>query len=128
MRSIERAERTSEETPSGVGPEIGFGTKRVGVLLDRLRLHLETDRFLAERRRDPIWEVGCDYAVLALGRLASRFCASARDASLVSEVAALRYGAAQLLAPRSDGARRPRRPLNRRKPARSSPVARSARR
>ena len=109
LGSIKRAERTPEEMPSGAGPEIGFGTKRVGVLLDRLRLHLQTDRFLAERRRDPVWEVACDYAVLALGRLASRLCASARDASLVSEVAALKHGAAQLLARRSDRAARPRR-------------------
>ena len=97
MRSIKRALQTSEEMFLGAGPEIGFGAKRVGVLLDRLRLHLETDRFLAERRRDPVWEVGCDYAVLALGRLASRLRPSVREASLVSEVAALKYGAARHL-------------------------------
>ena len=103
MRSIKRAQRTSKETPLGAETEIGFGTKRVGVLLERLRLHLQTDRFLAERRRDPIWEVGCDYAMLALGRLSSRLSPSTRDASLRGEVAALQYGAArQLMSPREN--------------------------
>ena len=64
------------------GPEVGFAATRVGVLLERLRLHLETDRFLAERRRDAIWESGCDYAALALGRLASRMRASALHQSI----------------------------------------------
>jgi hypothetical protein len=44
----------------------------VGALLGRLQLHLATQRFLAERRRDLLWEAGCDYAGLALERLASR--------------------------------------------------------
>jgi hypothetical protein len=66
-----------------------FGATRVGVLLERLRLHLGTQRFLAARRGDRLWEASCDYAVLAVGRLAARMrpeayraelCAAARPA------------------------------------------------
>ena len=49
-----------------------FGATRVGTLLDRLRLHLRTDRFLAERRRDAEWESACDSATAALDRIVSR--------------------------------------------------------
>jgi hypothetical protein len=49
-----------------------FGATRVGTLLDRLRLHLRTDRFLAERRRDDEWESACEDATAALARIASR--------------------------------------------------------
>jgi hypothetical protein len=35
-------------------------------MLERLRLHVATDRFLAERRGDWAWEAACDYAALAL--------------------------------------------------------------
>jgi hypothetical protein len=49
-----------------------FGATRVGVLLERLRLHLGTQRFLAARRGDRQWEASCDYAILAVGRLATR--------------------------------------------------------
>jgi hypothetical protein len=49
-----------------------FGATRVGVLLERVRLHLGTQRFLAARRGDRLWEVGCDYAALSLERLGAR--------------------------------------------------------
>ena len=49
-----------------------FGATSVGVLLDRMRLHLGTQRFLAARRGDRIWEASCDYAALSLERLESR--------------------------------------------------------
>ena len=49
-----------------------FGATCVGVLLERMRLHLGTQRFLAERRGDRIWEASCDYAALSLERLESR--------------------------------------------------------
>jgi hypothetical protein len=49
-----------------------FGATRVGSLIERVRLHVTTDRFLAQRRGDAIWEAACDYAALALTRLASR--------------------------------------------------------
>jgi hypothetical protein len=44
----------------------------VGVLLERIRLHLVTQRFLAARQGDRIWEASCDYAALSLDRLAAR--------------------------------------------------------
>jgi hypothetical protein len=59
-----------------------FGATRVGPLLARVRLHLSTERFLAERRRDAVWEAGCDYAALALLRLESRLRFAARETAL----------------------------------------------
>jgi hypothetical protein len=44
----------------------GFGAVRVGALLGRLRLHLQTERFLAVHRGDTMWERGCLGAALAL--------------------------------------------------------------
>jgi hypothetical protein len=63
----------SETAPSG-GSEViareslrcGFGAVRVGALLGRLRLHLQTDRFLAVHRGDALWEEGCLAAAFAL--------------------------------------------------------------
>jgi hypothetical protein len=49
-----------------------FGATRVGPFIERLRLHVTTDRFLAARRGDKMWEAACDYAALALTRLALR--------------------------------------------------------
>jgi len=49
-----------------------FGATCVGVLLERMRLHLGTQRFLAARRGDRMWEASCDYAALSLERLESR--------------------------------------------------------
>ena len=73
-----------------------FGATRVGPLLERLRLHLATDRFLARRRHDLVWEAGCDYAGLALARLASQLSGTRRASRLVltpfSAVAAGRSG------------------------------------
>jgi hypothetical protein len=69
-----------------------FGATRVGGFLDRLRLHLATQRFLAERRHDLLWEAGCDYAGLALERLCSRMRPSALAARTVRASAAARNG------------------------------------
>ena len=44
----------------------GFGAVRVGALLGRLRLHVQTERFLAVHRGDAVWEAGCVGAALAL--------------------------------------------------------------
>jgi hypothetical protein len=65
-----------------------FGATRVGPLLDRLRLHLRTDRFLAERRRDAVWEASCDCASLALAQMASRMSASMLAERVVAGAAA----------------------------------------
>jgi hypothetical protein len=63
-----------------------FGARSVGVLLDRMRLHLGTQRFLAARRGDREWEAGCDYGALALGRLESRLRPRALGTPLLAEV------------------------------------------
>ena len=64
----------------------GFGATRVGKLLDRLRLHLATDRFLARHRRDLVWEAGCDYAAMALERLESQLSVTRLATSLFSSI------------------------------------------
>ncbi len=46
-----------------------FGATRVGPLLARLRLHLATDRFLARRRGDAVWEAACDYSAMVLAHM-----------------------------------------------------------
>jgi len=64
----------SPENKSSVPPgmTISFGATRVGALIGRVRLHVTTQRFLAARRGDNIWEASCDYAALALDRLSAR--------------------------------------------------------
>ena len=62
--------------------EVSFGAIRAGALFERLRLHMETDRFLAARREDRLWEVGCDYGMLALARVASRMSPELAHAKL----------------------------------------------
>jgi hypothetical protein len=47
----------------------GFGAVRVGALLGRLRLHLQTERFLAVHRNDALWEAGCLQASRALAEI-----------------------------------------------------------
>jgi hypothetical protein len=46
-----------------------FGAVRVGALLGRVRLHLQTDRFLAVHRGDPLWEEACRKAGQALAEI-----------------------------------------------------------
>ena len=60
------------EVAGGEPARCGFGAVRVGALLGRLRLHLQTDRFLAAHRGDAGGEAGCVGAALALGELVSR--------------------------------------------------------
>lgn len=54
------------------GCTCSFGARHVEGMIERLQLHVATDRFLAERRGDWTWEAACDYSALALARLASR--------------------------------------------------------
>ena len=60
----------------------GFGAVRVGALLGRLRLHLQTDRFLAAHRDDDVWEEGCVGAALALADVAAGMPEKELDAPL----------------------------------------------
>jgi hypothetical protein len=46
-----------------------FGATRVGALLRRVRLHLQTNRFLARHLGDAIWEEACGDATLAVEHL-----------------------------------------------------------
>jgi len=46
-----------------------FGATRVGSLLGRVRLHLQTSRFVARHLGDALWEAGCGAATLAVERL-----------------------------------------------------------
>ena len=62
-----------------------FGAVRVGALLGRLRLHLQTDRFLAVHRGDAPWEQACREAGLALGEIVSRMAEAEMDAPLVPQ-------------------------------------------
>lgn len=69
-----RARAKSKESLAPPASECicSFGATRVGALIERVRLHVTTDRFLAGRRGDKMWEAACDYAALALARLESR--------------------------------------------------------
>ena len=73
------------KTVIGCRTECGFGATRVGVLLERLQLHLGTDRFLAIRRNDPGWARGCDDATRTLVRLESKLSPSRLGARLTSK-------------------------------------------
>jgi hypothetical protein len=65
----------------------GFGAVRVGALLGRLRLHLQTERFLAVHRGDILWERGCVGAALALAVIAAGMQEAELDAPLSAAVA-----------------------------------------
>lgn len=60
----------------------GFGAVRVGALLGRLRLHLQTERFLAVHRGDTIWERACLGAALALAVMIAGMQEAELDAAL----------------------------------------------
>ncbi len=59
-----------------------FGATRAGALLGRLRLHLQTERFLAVRRDDAMWEAACLLASVALGDMVAALSEDEMQASL----------------------------------------------
>jgi hypothetical protein len=61
-----------------------FGAVRVGALLGRVRLHLQTDRFLAVHRGDALWEEACREAGLALAEIVSRMAEGEMDLPLTA--------------------------------------------
>ncbi len=71
-RQRAKAAAGQNQRPGAAAMVCSFGATRVGMLLERVRLHLRTQRFLALRRGDAVWEASCDYAGLAIGQLASR--------------------------------------------------------
>jgi hypothetical protein len=83
MRTCKRQRHRGSAAGGGTAdPVCHFGATRVAGLLHRLRLHLGTERFLARRRRDLVWEAGCDYAVMAVARLESQLTRTARTAPI----------------------------------------------
>jgi hypothetical protein len=78
-----RAPRNDNMELAGREPgRCGFGATRVGALLGRLRLHLQTDRFLAAHRGDAVWEAGCLRAALALADVVAAMPENQMDAPL----------------------------------------------
>jgi hypothetical protein len=84
------------EAPNSAAAEVaacepmrcGFGAVRVGALLGRLRLHLQTERFLAVHRGDILWERGCVGAALALAVIAAGMQEAELDAPLATSFSA----------------------------------------
>jgi hypothetical protein len=84
------------EAPNSAAAEVaacepmrcGFGAVRVGALLGRLRLHLQTERFLAVHRGDILWERGCVGAALALAVIAAGMQEAELDAPLATAFSA----------------------------------------
>ncbi|SRR5579883_936905 len=72
----------AEESSAAESTRCGFGAVRVGPLLGRLRLHLQTERFLAVHRGDAAWEEACAAAGLALAAIAEEMTEAALDAPL----------------------------------------------
>lgn len=81
---------TTTEAPNSATAQVaacepmrcGFGAVRVGALLGRLRLHLQTERFLAVHRGDLMWERGCLGAALALAVMVAGMQEAELDAPL----------------------------------------------
>jgi hypothetical protein len=84
------------EAPNSAAAEVaacepmrcGFGAVRVGALLGRLRLHLQTERFLAVHRGDTMWERGCLGAALALAVMVAGMQEAELDAPLATSLSA----------------------------------------
>jgi hypothetical protein len=84
------------EAPNSAAAEVaacepmrcGFGAVRVGALLGRLRLHLQTERFLAVHRGDILWERGCVGGALALAVIAAGMQEAELDAALATALSA----------------------------------------
>ncbi|PYU35003.1 MAG: hypothetical protein DMG31_04865 [Acidobacteria bacterium] len=70
------------EAPARESLRCGFGAVRVGALLGRVRLHLQTERFLAAHRGDALWEAGCVGAAVALADLVAAMPENQMDAPL----------------------------------------------
>ena len=70
------------EVPAREPMRCGFGAVRVGALIGRVRLHLQTDRFLAVHRGDAVWGAGCLQAALALAEIVSQMREGEMDAAL----------------------------------------------
>jgi Flp pilus assembly pilin Flp len=79
---MEAPNRAAAEVAACEPMRCGFGAVRVGALLGRLRLHLQTERFLAVHRGDTMWERGCLGAALALAVMVAGMQEAELDAAL----------------------------------------------
>jgi hypothetical protein len=86
--ATEAPNSAAEEVASCEPMRCGFGAVRVGALLGRLRLHLQTERFLAVHRDDILWERGCVGAALALAVIAAGMQEEELDAPLATAFSA----------------------------------------
>lgn len=84
--------------------DVSFGGTNVAAFFARLRMHLATSRFLAERRRDAIWAAGSDYAALSIARLATRLSAATLAKSLRLGAGGLGAGGASGVCPKTTDA------------------------
>jgi hypothetical protein len=73
------------ETAAREPMRCAFGAVRVGALLGRVRLHLQTDRFLAAHRGDALWEEACREAGLALAEIVARMAEAEMAAPLAPQ-------------------------------------------
>lgn len=80
------------ELPPRAPMHCGFGAVRVGALLGRVRLHLQTDRFLAVHRDDAAWAAGCLQAAVALAEIVSQMLEGEMDAALPQDMRPRRTG------------------------------------
>ena len=80
-RNRARGKPPDVTTSHGVKTICAFGARGGPKLLARLQMHLETARYLAQRRGDLVWEAGCDYAAMTLARLESQFALEKAAAS-----------------------------------------------
>lgn len=79
------------EVPFREPMRCGFGAVRVGALLGRVRLHLQTDRFLAAHRDDAVWGAGCLQAAAALAEIVSGMLEGEMDAALPTSFGARQH-------------------------------------
>jgi hypothetical protein len=80
--ATEAATGAAAQVPEKPPLRCAFGATRAGALLGRLRLHLQTERFLAVRRDDAMWEAACLVASVALGELVAALSESEMQAPL----------------------------------------------
>ena len=80
--ATEKATEAAAQVPEKPPMRCAFGATRAGALLGRLRLHLQTERFLAVRRDDAMWEAACLVASVALGELVAALSESEMQAPL----------------------------------------------
>jgi hypothetical protein len=78
----EPPKRPAHETRSRAPMTCCFGATRVGPLLARVRLHLATERFLAQLRKDVLWEAACDYSAMTLAYMGSQLARGGRGEPL----------------------------------------------